>query len=223
MPRGPFQYKLLPVPHPHGKPLTTHTSTGDPPTLAGSFGSVSCGVTAPFPWVLECTTSQSGVSASPPSCGSLVIKPTGLQGQIPWRFPVPLLDPQAGKPDMRLRNFTTVGELCWYYCTPDCGSPSQWVWDLILSCLHPSYHLVAASFVFGHGLSFFGGLQYPLVNGCSTASCDFGALAGGDEHTSFYSSILNWMGSQYFLMLAVSFRYDPFSSPDVSIFIRIWI
>ena len=29
------------------------------------------------------------------------------------------------------------------------------------------------------------------VDGCSTVSCDFGALAGEDEPTSFYSIILN--------------------------------
>ena len=29
------------------------------------------------------------------------------------------------------------------------------------------------------------------MDGCSIASCDFGALAVGDEHISFYSSILN--------------------------------
>ena len=39
-------------PRPCGEPLLTHTSTGDPPTLAGRSGSVSCGVTAPFSWVL---------------------------------------------------------------------------------------------------------------------------------------------------------------------------
>ena len=41
-------------------------------------------------------------------------------------------------------------------------------------------------FLFGPGVSFFGGFQCPSVDGCSTASCDFGALAGGDEHTSIY-------------------------------------
>ena len=45
---------LLPVPSSLRKPLLTHTSTGDPPTLAGSCDSVSCGVTAPFLWVLVC-------------------------------------------------------------------------------------------------------------------------------------------------------------------------
>jgi len=32
--------------------LTTQASTGGSPTLTGSFGSVSCGVTAPLLWVL---------------------------------------------------------------------------------------------------------------------------------------------------------------------------
>ena len=40
--------------------------------------------------------------------------------------------------------------------------------------------------VFGHGVSFLGRFQCPPVNGHSTASCDFDALAGGDESmTSF--------------------------------------
>ena len=45
-------------------------------------------------------------------------------------------------------------------------------------------------FVFGCGVSFFGGFQCP-VNGCSAASCDFGAIIGDNECTSFSSSILN--------------------------------
>ena len=35
-----------------GRPLPTHTSSGDSWTLTGKSGSVSCGVTAPFSWVL---------------------------------------------------------------------------------------------------------------------------------------------------------------------------
>ena len=38
-----------------------------------------------------------------------------------------------------------MGELLWYYCSPVCGSPTRWVWDLILSWLCPSSHLTAAS------------------------------------------------------------------------------
>ena len=33
---------------PYGEPLLIHTSTGDAPTVPGSFGSVSCGLTVPF-------------------------------------------------------------------------------------------------------------------------------------------------------------------------------
>ena len=36
-------------------------------------------------------------------------------------------------------------------------------------------------FVFGHEVSFLGKFQHPPVDGCSTASCNFGVLAGGDE------------------------------------------
>ena len=46
-------------------------------------------------------------------------------------------------------------------------------------------------FVFGRGLSFFDGFQCLLVSGGSTASCDIGGLAEGDEHTSFYPATLN--------------------------------
>ena len=54
-------------------------------------------------------------------------------------------------------------------------------------------------FVFGHGVSFFGGSQHPPVDGYSTASCDFGTLAEGDKHMSFYSTILNWKPAGGFL------------------------
>ena len=46
-------------------------------------------------------------------------------------------------------------------------------------------------FVFECEVSFLGGFQHFPVNGFSTASCDFVALVGGDEHMSFYSTILN--------------------------------
>ena len=39
-------------------------------------------------------------------------------------------------------------------------------------------------------ISFFGGIQHSPIDGCLAASCNFGVLAGKDEHTSFYSTIL---------------------------------
>ena len=47
-------------------------------------------------------------------------------------------------------------------------------------------------FALGCGVSLFGGIQHFPVDGCSVASCNFGALAGEDEHTSFYSAILQY-------------------------------
>ena len=134
--------------------------------------------------------SKPGVPVSP--SGSLVVKSLWPSRSDSLGFPVPLSGPQAGKPGVGFRTFTTVGELLWYYCSSVCGSPIQWVWDLILFGLYPSYCLTAASSLsLDAGYLFFGGLQYLPVNGCSTASCSFGALTGGDELTSFYSAILN--------------------------------
>ena len=58
---------LLSVPLPHSEPQPPPASAGDPPTLAGRYGSVSYGVTAPFPWVLAHTR----LCACPPKVESL--------------------------------------------------------------------------------------------------------------------------------------------------------
>ena len=42
-------------PQPCSRPLPTHATAGDSWTLMGKSGSVSCGVTASFSWVLVCT------------------------------------------------------------------------------------------------------------------------------------------------------------------------
>ena len=83
--KGTFQ-----CPRSCGEPLPIHASTGDPPTLAGSFGSVSCVVTAPVLWVSVhvkfylCPLRQVSVSLSPPES-------LWLSNQIPLapkaRFP----------------------------------------------------------------------------------------------------------------------------------------
>ena len=83
-------------------------------------------------------------SLFPPVLWKLQSNPAGLQSQIPWEFSGPLLNPQAGKPDVGFRTFTTVGELLWYYCSPVCRSPTQRVWDFILSGLCSSYNLTVA-------------------------------------------------------------------------------
>ena len=114
----------------------------------------------------------------PQSSGSPIIKSHWpLRPDSPG-IPSPFVGLQAGKPDMGLRTFTTVGELLRYYCSPVCGSPTWLVWDLILSIMPLLSSRCSFFFVFGHGVSFFGGFQHPLVDGCSTASCNFSAFHG---------------------------------------------
>ena len=65
-------------PRPCSMPLLTHSSAGNSSTLTGKSGSVSCGVTAPFSWVLGQTRLfVPSKSLFPQSCGSSVIKSRG--------------------------------------------------------------------------------------------------------------------------------------------------
>ena len=48
----PCMHCCTQCPQPCSRPPPTHTSAGDSWTLTGKTGSVSCGVSAPFSWVL---------------------------------------------------------------------------------------------------------------------------------------------------------------------------
>ena len=48
----PFMYHSTQCPQPWSRPPPTHTYAGDSCTFTGQSGSVSCGGTAPFSWVL---------------------------------------------------------------------------------------------------------------------------------------------------------------------------
>ena len=51
----PCTHYYTQCPQPCSRPPLTHISARDSWTLSGMSGSVSCGVTAPFSWVLVCT------------------------------------------------------------------------------------------------------------------------------------------------------------------------
>ena len=72
----------------------------------------------------------------------------------------------------------------WFYC--DCAPPTVSLW--LLLCLWM-------------GAIFFGEFQYLPVDDCSAVSCDSGALTRGNEHTSFYSAILNQSGLVIYIYL----------------------
>lgn len=87
------------APDPAAGPPPTHTSAGDPRTLTGKSGSVSCGVTAPFSWVLVCTRfclcppkvlPQSCVSSGSSVVGLMVTSSKGLKPHPGLLHPEPL-------------------------------------------------------------------------------------------------------------------------------------
>ena len=73
-----------------------------------------------------------------------------------------------------------------------CDFPSQTIFLELLPCL------------LMRGI-FFVGIQHSPVDSCSAVSCNFGVLAGKDEHTSFYSAI--------FLHLPTSWKL--LTNPDI--------
>ena len=89
-------------------------------------------------------SSKSEVFVSPSSVEVLQSNPVGPQRQILQGLLCTLLEQQTGKPDVGFKTFTPIGLLLQCNCFPVCGLPTQWVWDLILSQLHPSYHFVVA-------------------------------------------------------------------------------
>ena len=157
---------------------------GDPPALAGSSGSVFHGVTAPCLWVLMSTK----FPLYPlrlcfvKSCGSPVIKPHWPSRPDSLGFPVLFWIPR-------------LGSLTW-------GSKPPQQWESFFGDTVPQFVGRPPD---GYGIWFF---PADSVNGCSTASCGFGALARGDEHTSFYPTILNlktfsacfWLSLFFFLL-----------------------
>ena len=55
LPKVPCTHCCTQCPQSCNRTLLTHTSTRDSWTLTGKSGSASCGLTAPFSWVLVCT------------------------------------------------------------------------------------------------------------------------------------------------------------------------
>ena len=133
-------------------------------------------------------------SLSPQSSGRPIIKSHWPSSSDSLGIPSPFVDSQAEKPGVGFRTFTIVRELLWYHCSPVCGftHPGGVRFDFTVNApLLPPH--CGFYFVFGHEVSVFHQFQHHPVDDYSTASCDFGALAGEDECMSFYSTrqILN--------------------------------
>ena len=119
MQRGVFLTWCCQPSHPCGKPLLTRNSTGNFPVLAGSFGLVSLEslLFSSESWCVQgfiCAL-QDWSLCFPQPCGSPVIKS---------HWP-PRSDPQAWKHVVRLRTFTTMGELLQQFVLQFVGCPPR--------------------------------------------------------------------------------------------------
>jgi len=166
MPKGTFLDCCSQCPCTFGEPLLTHPSIGDPPTLAGRFWFSLLWGHCSFPLGLGmCKTllvpSKTGGLFPPSPVKVLSSDLAGLQGQIPWRFPDPLSELQAGKPDVGFSTFTAVGGSAvgtsqqyffWYCYSAVVGhAPDRYGIWFYCDCATPSH---CSFFVFGCGLSF---------------------------------------------------------------------
>ena len=209
LPRGTFPDCCCQCLHPCGDPLPTRAATGDP-ALAGGLVQ-SPGETerkAPFLWGLvqrkACSfplrfclcPPKTGVSVCPSPVEVLQSNPAGLQGQIARDSQslcqIPGWEAWRGVQNLHNRGRTSLVLLF----------SSLWVTNLVgmgfdFTVIVPRLPSCCSFFVWRS--------QHPSVNGYSIASCDFGALAGGNECTSFYSAILNRKPTVPFLKSCVCF------------------
>ena len=175
-------------------------------TLMGMSGSVSCGVTALFSWVLVHTRfclcpprvfSQSCVSSGGSMAG-LMATSSKRAYAIPRSAAPRAAAPEAGHcwsvPSQETPKHSS-GQSLWGLCVLVW---TRFVWALWAYLVGkgidskcnftPLPSCWGFSFALACGVSFFGGIQHSLVNGRSAVTCSFGILAG--ECLSFYSAIL---------------------------------
>ena len=87
--------------------------------------------------------SKTGV-CFPQSCWSLVIKSHWPSRSDSLGIPSPFVRSPVWEVWWGIQNLHNNARLLWYYCSPVCGSPTQWVWNLNLLWLFPSYCLAIA-------------------------------------------------------------------------------
>lgn len=97
----------------------------------------------PCTWNLICSLQENCLFHS--SVELLHSWPTGLQSKMFWGFLLLKPDSQAENPELGLKTFTFIGEPQWYNYFPVCGSPTWWLWELMMWQKCSSCHLVAPS------------------------------------------------------------------------------
>ena len=192
--KGHLPGLLFPGPHRHDKPQLTHTSAEDSPVIAdlvhSPMGSLLFSLGSWCTQDFVCALQEWSLWF-PQSCGSPVIKSCSPSKAGSLEVPSPFARYPVWEAWREAQNLHNSGRTSLVVLFS-----SSWVTylvgvglDFILFVpLLPSH--CSFFFVFGHGVSVLIGFRHLPVNACSTASCNFCALTG-DEHTSFYSTILN--------------------------------
>ena len=110
--------------------------------------SVSCGVPAPFLWVLVharfCCALQDWSFCFPQSCGSFIIKSHWASRSDSLGIPSPFVRSPGCEACCGVQNLHNSGRTPLELCSPVCGSPTWRVWDFVLLWLCPFYHLTEA-------------------------------------------------------------------------------
>lgn len=171
-------------------PLSAWSSTADsclgrwPPILTGISGSVFY---VPFPWVLVNTR----FSLSPPTVEFLFSPVLCFCNQVPLACVVkfsydhsPFARSPGGEAWCGAQNlqYSAKTLLLFWFSSLWVTSPARMGFDFIIILPLLLSHF-CFSFVLGLGMSFYGGFQYLPDNGCSSASCNFGAFMWEDAHT----------------------------------------
>ena len=160
-----------------------------PSSTSRQVWSVSCGVPAPFSWVLVHTALCALPDCFPQSCGSHGIKscwPSKSHSLGILSSFARYLDWEAWHRSQNFQNSERTS-LVLLFSSLWVAHPTGIGFDFIVIAPILLFRC-SVSFVFGHGCLFFGGFQHPPVGGCPIASCDFGVLTE-DECTSFYSAV----------------------------------
>ena len=143
--KRPLCALLHSVPQPCSRPPLTHASARDSWMLTGKSGSVSCGVTAPFSWVLvHKVLSVPSKSLSPQACvssgGSMVglIVTSSKRAYVTPRSAAPQSPYPCGS---LLLTRTCAGDTQTQFCLSLCGVSGSWCTQS-LSPLSISEHLL---------------------------------------------------------------------------------
>ena len=212
LPKVPWVHNCTQSPGPCSRPPLTHASARDSWTLTGKSGSVSCGVTAPFSWVLVCTCFVCALQASvcPVLCKFWQLY-DGVIGDLlqealchtqvccsPSACPCgrPLLTRTSTGDTQTLKGRSgsvSVGSLGGHQVLFEPCVHLWWVWGLILNAIFapPIVLLGLLLCPWTCGFFFWWDPTFSPVNDCSTVRCNFGVLTGIDERTSFCSIVLD--------------------------------